>query len=262
MSGAVVVLSIDQITSVLTQYFWVFCRVGGFFLMVPIIGTRLVSARIRLSLALSISVLVAPVIDTVPLISPLSIPGFVVIVQQLLIGFILGFVFQILFQVCIVGGQLIAMQNGLGFATLVDPVNGINVAAVSQFYLMSSNLFFLAMNGHLAMIELLVSSFTQLPIGAQVPFPDLFFALAYRGSWLFESGVLVALPAITALLLVNLSFGIMTKVAPQMNVISVGFPFIMVFGLVIMWISMNGFLPQFQRFSQESLEFMRVLIEA
>ena len=229
--------------------------------MVPIVGTRLVPARIRLALAVTMTVLVAPLVPRVPMISPLSIPGILILVQQLFIGFMLGFVVQILFQVCVVGGQLVAMQNGLGFATLVDPVNGINVASISQFYLMSSNLLFLVMNGHLAMIELLIDSFTQLPIGSGRTFSDLYFGIVQRGSWLFKSGVLVALPAITAMLLVNLAFGIMSKVAPQMNIISIGFPFNMVLGLIIIWVSMAGFIPQFERFMAETFLFMREMTE-
>jgi flagellar biosynthetic protein FliR len=72
---------------------------------------------------------------------------------------------------------------------------------------------------------------------------------------MFAGGVLVALPAVMALLVVNLTFGVMSRSAPQLNVFSLGFPFTMMFGLVIIWLSLNGWLPQFDSLSREFFEF-------
>ncbi len=261
MPHALMTLTSDQIIGWIAHYFWPFCRIGGFFLIVPILGTRLVPSRVRLLLALTLTLLVAPSIDVMPLVSPLSVEGITIIAQQILIGLVMGFMVQILFQICVIGGQMIAMQNGLGFSTLLDPVNGINVASIAQLYLMSSNLMFLAFNGHLWLIKTLCESFYSLPIGTLGVAPDDLFALVEMGSWLFASGLLVALPAVTALLLVNIAFGVMSKVAPQMNIFSIGFPFTMVFGLVIIWISMTSYLPQFEQFTDETFGHIEALIK-
>ena len=259
--GAIISLTDAQVIRWIGDYFWPFCRVGAFFLMVPIIGTRLVSVRIRLVLALGITWVIAPTIHDIPDISPLSAHGIVLIAQQLIIGFIMGFMVQVLFQICVVGGQMIAMQTGLGFATLVDPVNGINVASISQLYLMSSNLIFLAFNGHIWLIKTLHSSFSTLPVALNVIDVHSFYSLMSLGSWLFSSGLMVALPAVTAILLVNLSFGIMTKVAPQMNIIAIGFPLVMVLGLVITWVSMVAYLPQFQWFTEQTFTMIEKFLK-
>ena len=83
-----------------------------------------------------------------------------------------------------------------------------------------------------------------------------------RINWLFASAMLLALPAITSVLIVNLAFGIMTRAAPQMNVFSLGFPISMIFGLFILWVSTPELLPKFQRMSEETYLFLRAMEES
>ena len=144
------------------------------------------------------------------------------------------------------------MQMGLGFASMVDPSNGIFVAIISQFYLTLTTLVFLSMNGHLVAIEILVESFYVMPVSTQWQLGG-FFDVATAGSWMFASALFVALPAVAAILVVNFAFGVMTRAAPQMNIISIGFPFTMMIGLFVMWVSLSGFLPQYERLVSESL---------
>ena len=248
-------VSESEIITAMVQYFYPFCRIGTFFLIVPIIGTRLVSIRIRLVLAMTVTLLVVPSIEVYPDVDPLSADSFRIVFDQMSIGLFIGFMIQLLFQICVLGGQIIAIQNGLGFSTLIDPVNGINVASISQLYLMASNLIFLAMNGHLWLIQALALSFNSMPIGEAILI-DNYLAIANMGSWIFNAALMVSLPAVAAILLVNLAFGIMSKVAPQLNIFSIGFPMVMIFGLVIIWVTMESYLPQFERFSLEAFEMI------
>ena len=84
-----------------------------------------------------------------------------------------------------------------------------------------------------------------------------FFDVATAGSWMFASALFVALPAVAAILVVNFAFGVMTRAAPQMNIISIGFPFTMMIGLFVMWVSLSGFLPQYERLVSESLMLIK-----
>lgn len=253
--------AVEYIYSLLGQYIWTFSRVGAFFMVMPIISTPLVSTRLRLSVALAVTLLVANgLTDPVPAVEPFSLTSMFIIGQQILIGAVMAFTLQILFQVFVVGGQLVAMQSGLGFGTLMDPVNGINVTSISQLYLMSVNLLFFTMNGHLTVISMLSDSFTLLPIGGSLPEESL-LALAKMGSWLFASGLLVAWPAVISLLVVNLTFGVISRVAPQMNIIAIGFPFTMVTGLVIIWLTLPNVLPQFDNLSAHAFLSMKGLVQ-
>jgi len=123
------------------------------------------------------------------------------------------------------------------------------------------------MNGHLVMFEVLVESFKAWPISTNIIGEggfgiDLLWEMLMRMTWLFVSALLVALPLVTAVLIVNLSFGIMTRAAPQMNVFSLGFPIGILFGLLIIWVSTSGLVPQFEKISEQTFLFLRQIQEA
>jgi len=239
------------------RFIWPLFRVAALLAAMPVIGTQLVPMRIRLGMAVVITLALMPVLPAMPIINGLSIGSYLLVIQQLLIGFGMAFLLQMFIQIFVVAGQMMAMQMGLGFASLVDPVNGVSVAVLSQFYLMLVMLLFLAMNGHLVVFEVLAESFITIPVAAVAFDVQLFSLLASWISWMFASAVIIALPAVTATLIVNFAFGIMNRAAPQLNVFSLGFPFTMIFGLVIVFISLSGFLPQFQNLSGEALQMLR-----
>jgi len=245
-----------QLLAYVSSFLWPLFRIGAFLMVMPIIGTRLVSMRIRVGLATLLAVLVSQNLTDVPVVDLLSLQAWIITAEQILIGVSMAFLIQILFQIFILAGQMIAMQMGLGFASMVDPGNGVSVAIVSQFYLMLTTLMFMAMNGHLIAFEVLVESFYVLPISTEWRFQGM-IEVAQVGTWLFASAVFVALPAVTAILIINFAFGVMTRAAPQLNVFSLGFPFTMLMGLIIMWIGLTGFLPQYQSLVSEGLFMLR-----
>lgn len=251
-----------EISSWVGRHLWPLFRIASFMMVVPIIGTQLVPVRVRLGIALLLTLVVVPNLGPMPQVDALSLASLEVIFYQVLIGTGMGFMVLVLFQLFVVAGQAISMQMGLGFASMMDPANGVSVAVLSQFYLMLVTLLFLAMNGHLVMIEVLVESFRSIPIGLQGYSMEGLSQLFSLLSWMFVGALLIALPAVTALLVVNLSFGVMTRAAPQMNIFSLGFPFSVVFGLVVVWISMSGVLPQFQNLTEEMFAMLRDLIGA
>lgn len=255
-----------EIGTWVSTWLWPLFRIASFFMVIPVIGTQLVPMRVRVGLAFLVTLLVVPLIPPVPVVEPLSFNAVFITLQQVFIGSLTGFMFVMLMQLFVVAGMMIAMQMGLGFASMVDPANGVNVPVLSQIFLVCVTLIFLAMNGHLVMIEIIVETFRSWPISEQIigvnsiTREDMWMFIS-RISWLFASALVMALPAITAVLIINLSFGIMTRAAPQMNVFSLGFPIGMMFGLFIVWVSSNGLLPQFDTFSTETFLFLRDIQE-
>lgn len=246
-----------QIGQWLGMYLFPLFRLSAFFLVAPLFGTPLISQRIRIGLAFAITLLIAPLLPPVPPVDPLSLPGLYIVVQQVLIGIALGFVMQVFFQVFVFGMQMVAMQMALGMASMVDPANGINVTVVAQYFLLLLSLVFLASNGHLVMLEILVDSFRYLPVGVAEFDAARSLSIAQTGSWMLLSGLLLALPAVTALLIVNMAFGVMTRAAPQLNIFSLGFPVSMVLGLLFIWLGMQGFLPRYDALAREAFALMR-----
>jgi len=235
----------EQLLRLVTGYVWPFVRVSAFFIALPIISSGIVPTYIKAGLAILVSFLVAPVIPVQPVIDPFSLLGLIVTVQQVIIGLALGFMIKLVFSALETGGYLIGQSMGLGFAQMNDPANGITVPVVSQFYTVLATLTFLIMNGHLIMLEVLVNSFTVMPINITGLGADGIWQLIKWSSWIFTGAVIIALPAVGALLLVNIAFGVMMRAAPQLNIFTIGFPISLMLGLAFIMLTLPVFSNQF-----------------
>ncbi len=224
---------------------WPFMRISAMLMAIPVIGTRMVSVRIRIVLAFLISFLVYPLIPEVPAVDPLSIAGLTVSIHQVLIGLAMGFVLQMVMAALTIAGEVISMSMGLGFASMVDPANGVNVPVLSQFFLIMGTLMFLALGGHLMIIQLLVNSFQTLPITGEGIERDSFWVIISFASQMFIGAAWIALPALVSILMITLAMGVMTRAAPQLNIFSVGFPVTMLVGFIILMLVMPTILPRF-----------------
>lgn len=239
------IVTSEAILQWLAGLLWPLARVSSLVMVMAVFGSKLVPARVRMGFALSAVLLIMPLLPSMPAIHLFSGEALLVLVQQILIGIALGLITQLLLETFVMAGQVIAMQTSLGFATLVDPMNGQSAPVVGQFYLMLATLIFLALDGHLQLIEIVMHSFVSLPISTQglslTAIHDLvgFLANVYQGA------LLMSLSAIIALLIINLGFGIMTRAAPQLNIFSIGFAVSMMAGLLILWLTIGGFLTHF-----------------
>jgi len=253
------ILNIDgaEVSSWVSRFMWPFFRVAGFFMVLPLFGTRLVTARVRLLLAFFTAIVVTPILPPMPVIDALSVQTMLVIAQQILIGVAFAFVLEVLMQVFILSGQVVAMQTGLGMAQMVDPSNGVNVAVVAQWFLIFVNLMFISLNGHLVAIEIIADSFFMIPVGHGFIQTDILWHIANLFHWMISAAVVLALPAVTAMLVVNIAFGVMARLAPQLNIFAVGFPVTMMLGLIVLWITFSGYGNHFQRLLYELFQFMR-----
>ncbi len=248
--------NLSELETLVASYLLPLFRITAFLSVVPIIGTRMVPGRIRLILSLMITAILAP------LLPPLDFqPGFtgvtiIAVLQEVLIGVLMGFMLQVFFHLFVIAGQIIAMQMGLGFASMIDPSNGVSVAVVSQLFVILTTLLFLSMNGHLVMIETMLDSFRRIPAGGEFLMASTGLQIVEQGTWMFAHALLISLPVVSALLIVNLAFGVMTKAAPQLNVFSLGFPTAIVLGSVFLWFGLSGFAQLFQQLLDITLHDM------
>lgn len=235
-----------EIAGWIGSYLWPLFRIGAMIVAMPIFGSILIPVRVRLMLALAITSIVAPVLPASPTVDPLSLQAVMIALQQILIGMAMGFSLQLVFNAVTTGGQIIAMQMGLGFASMVDPQNGTQVPVLSQLYLLLVTLLFLGFNGHLVMIELVAESFTALPVAADGLTRNGLWTLANWGSQMFAGALWLALPAVAALLVVNIAFGVMARAAPQLNIFAIGFPVTLIMGFVVILFTLPAVVPQFE----------------
>lgn len=228
----------------LRSVLWPLFRISAMIMVMVTIGGSSVPARVRLLLSVMITAAVAPILPPPPQVDLLSAQGFLISAQQVVIGIAIGFVSVLVLNTFVLAGQIIGMQTSLGFASMVDPSNGQQVPLVGQFYLLLSTLLFFGVDGHLLMIRMLVASFETLPIGEGLS-PESLDAIVKFGGLMFASALTLALSAATALLLINFSFGVMTRAAPQLNIFAIGFPITMLSGLLILWLTLGGVLTHF-----------------
>jgi flagellar biosynthetic protein FliR len=226
-------------------YIWPFARLTSMLMTMLVIGSQSVPIMVRMFYTIMLTAVIAPVLPKMPSIELLSITGFMITAQQVLIGVAMGFVSQMLIQAFIMAGQIISMQTSLGFASMVDPLNGESTPVIGQFYLMLGTLLFFALDGHLTMIQMISQSFITLPVGTEGLAIGSMRSIVDFVSVLFQTAVSFSLSATIALLLINFSFGVMTRAAPQLNIFSMGFAVTMICGLFIMWASLSGFMDHF-----------------
>jgi flagellar biosynthesis protein FliR len=254
-----ITLTQAQLESWISQLFWPFIRIGACFMVAPAFGALFIPARLRLVLAGAVAFLVAPLIPQPTGIVPFSVAGIVVTIQQVIIGVALGFAMQVLFDAVAMGGQLLANSMGLSFAFNVDPMRGTGTPALGQLYAILVMLTFLALDGHLAMLEVLVEGFRTLPIGETSFSNEGLWTLVAWGTQIFAGALAVALPGITALLIVNIAFGVMSRAAPSLNLFAVGFPISLVFGLVIVLVGLPALQSAFVSLLGQAFMLLRTL---
>lgn len=254
-------LTPEQITGVIGGYYWPFMRIGAMLMVAPVFGAKnIVPLRVRIGLAIAMTWAIAPTLSAAPAIDPVSFGGMLITAQQILLGVVMGFVLQLVFSALIIAGQTIAMTMGLGFGSFIDPINGVTVPVMSSFYSILGTLLFLSINGHLVALQVLASSFQTMPVGPVGVSTQSLMALAVWGSQMFVGAMLIALPALITITLINISFGVMMRAAPQFNIFAVGFPTTMAAGFIVMLFTMPNLLPRFTALLMNGFAVMRQVV--
>lgn len=224
---------------IVSQLVWPMGRIGGLLLVAPLFSSKQIPKRVKVVFICAISFACSMFIPKELSLANFSGMYVVYMAEEVAFGFLMGFIMLLVFQVFVLSGQIVSMQSGLGFAVMMDPSSTASVPLIGQYYLMMASLIFLALNGHLVLLEALINSFKIMPIGALVADNFVAEVISFSG-WMFKEGVLVSIPAIISLLLVSLSFGIMTRVAPQLNIFSLGFPITLVMAIAVIQVCMTS----------------------
>ena len=254
------VISSSELSAFVGTLLWPLFRVAGLLMTAPVFSARTVPVKIRLGLSVAITFMILPIIPPVPQVEIFSPASFLLLGQQLIIGVLMGFTLQIVLAAVITGGHVVAMQMGLGFAAMVDPQNGQQAPVVSQFYVIMVVLIYLALNGHLVLLEVLFDSFHAMPISSTGLMPEDFKAVVHWAGILFSGAVGMAIPAIASLLIVNFTFGIMTRSAPQMNIFAIGFPITMILGFGVIFATLPGVVPQSTNMFNQAYRLLKTIL--
>ncbi|HUL93802.1 MAG TPA: flagellar biosynthetic protein FliR [Burkholderiales bacterium] len=245
-----------QLSAFLAGFIWPLARVAALVTTAPILGNIGVPTRVKVLLALGVSLAAAPLAGALPEVEPWSTEGMGILVQQIVIGAVMGLAMRMVFTMVDVAGELVGLQMGLGFATFFDPLHAAHTPVIAQFLGLLASLVFLSINGHLMMLSVLGESFRVVPIGAALPGGEAWMTMAQWGGKIFVSGLMLALPVVVALLITNVALGILTRAAPQLNLFAVGFPVTILVGWLVLGVSLPALGPVLVQAFDEGLRMM------
>ena len=218
----------------LAMFAYPLSRVLGFVATMPVFNNVAVPAQMRVLIGLAIGLGIAPALPAMPDVPVGSWLGLAIIAQQALIGLMMGFAMGIVFAAVDIAGDLIGLQMGLSFATFYDPNSTGQTPVLTEFLALFAALVFLALNGHLVAISALAESFRLLPVSTTLFASGGVLVLVRSAAMLFSIGLMLALPVVAALLITNIALGVLSRVAPTLNLFAVGFPVTMAAGFVVL----------------------------
>ena len=249
----------DDIIDWFYTFLWPFSRVSAVLLVAPIFSSTLVTVRTRISLALLLTFLIYPLYDW-PIIDVTSGLGFVLFLQQVLIGVAIGLIMHFAFAAITSAGAFIATSMGLSMAVVADPVNGHQSPVLAQFLLVLATLVFLSIGGHLIIIEMMLDSFRLIPINEFYVNREMLWAILQWSSLIFSGAIMIALPAMVTMLLTNSAMGVISRAAPALNVFAVGFPASLFFGLVMIYLLIPFFGSGMENVWFRCFEYVRIFL--
>jgi flagellar biosynthesis protein FliR len=244
----------------LGSFFWPFLRTLALLAAAPGFSSVAIPVRIKVALAFVIAWLLAATIQpSAPL--TLSWASGLLVIEQIGVGLAIGFAMQLALGAMAFAGDLIGVQMGFGFAGLIDIQNRFEVPVMSDFFGLVGLLLFLALNGHLILLGVLVKSFEVVPIapGSGIPAPG-WHSLAGAGAILFQMGVWLALPVVAILLAAQLAMALVSRVTPQINLMSVGFSVFMWVGIAATIALLPFFVPAVEHMIEAGLKVGRAVL--
>lgn len=238
-------------------------RISGVFFISPFFSSQNVPNIMKIGLSLMLTSILTFTID-VDLIA-LDTPLIALIVGELMVGIIIGFISYIFFSTFYVMGQIVDMNIGFGMVNVIDPQNRIQVPLMGNFYYILAFLTLLSINGHHMIIEALVNSYEYIPIGSFKFKLDYGFFILDLISKMFITGFKLCIPFVVIIFLLDILLGILVRTIPQMNVFVVGLPLKIIIGMIVIMLSISGFnsitINSFNDSIKEIYYFLRFAIE-
>ena len=221
-----------QLAAWLSPIVWPFLRVLAMFSVAPVFSLKSIPQRAKVALAFLVALAAQASLVGQPLISLNSSLALGAVIQQVGVGLAIGFAVRLVYASVELAGELVGLQMGLNFASFFDPASNAQVSAVSRFLGHMSVLLFVVMNGHLMVLMAVIKSFDSFPVDGNFLETLQHIKMYSLGAELFASALWMALPMVGMLLFVNLTMGVISRVAPQMNIYAIGFPVTLTMGLI------------------------------
>ena len=246
----------------ISALWWPFCRIMALLSTAPVIGDALVPVPVRALLSVVLAFLMLPLTKgAAGLPDPFSLAGVVVMVEQAVIGGVIGLALQLTMAVVNMLGFLVSSQVGFSMAQMNDPVNGQQSDVISGLLGLVAILVFFAVDGHLVLAGVLGQSFRAWPVGGGYG-ALLLETVALNVGWVFSAAILLALPIVFSTMVVQVGFGFLNRVAPSLNLFSLGFSLVTLFGLMML-VQVVRFIPEhYVQMTNQVLEMLQQQMRA
>lgn len=244
-----------QLITLISNFFWPMIRVLSFFSVAPIFKEKLINRKNKILLSGMISWLVWPFLPEVHTVL-FSYFGFLLILQQILIGIVLGFTAQLLFATINLSGEIIGLQMGLSFATFFNNNSQIGTSIISRFLNILALFVFITLNIHLYLISIVIDSFYSMPIDGYFLNVNIFFILLKFSSSIFLNGLLLVLPIMIILLSISFVMSLLNRLSPQISIFSIGFPLNLILGMLMLYFLIPVMLPFLKKILDDLIFFM------
>ena len=212
-----------QIAAWLSPLIWPFVRVLALFTTAPVFSQKAIPMRLKVGLAFLIALCAQPILGDQTVVSIASPQALGTLVQQVVVGLSVGFAVRLVMAAVEVAGEVIGLQMGLNFASFFDPTSNAQLSAVARFMVQIATLLFIVINGHLLVLMAVLKSFEAFPVDGNFMQAIAQMRIHEMGSAVFASAFWIALPMIAMLLFVNLVLGVISRVAQQLQIFSIGF---------------------------------------
>lgn len=213
----------------------IFVRITGIFIMAPIFGSKNVNKFIKVGLALIITYILFPLaFNSTTAIPEHLLPYLFIVLGELIVGLIIGFVSSMVFSAIQMSGQLLDTQIGFGVINIIDPQSGGQVPLIGNFKHILALLIFLSTNGHHVLLSALFSSFKLIPVTGVVVHTTLTEFIVNVVSGTFVIALKISMPILITIIITDIALGILARTMPQMNIFVVGVPMKILVGLFVL----------------------------
>lgn len=242
----------------------IFCRITAFFIVAPIFSTRGVPTVFKIGLGFFIALIV---FLSTAAEDAVALDGlyFLLIIREMLVGLLLGYVAYLFFTIVQTAGAFIDLQMGFGMANVIDPMTGVSTPMLGNFKFVLLVLIFLSMNGHHFLLDGIVNSYQWIPLSNELfqRFAEgsVTHFLVITFSHTFLLALQMSAPLVVALFLTDLGLGFLARTAPQFNVFVIGIPVKILVGFFMLLLLLTGLTSLFSELFQEMFRAMQNLLD-
>lgn len=231
------VMTVERFVDNVQLFFLIFMRMAAIFVETPLLGSRLIPWQIRGAIAFLITLIVFP---------PVAAAGYTyagaqdawmlgwAVINEIAIGLLIGFVANLYLLAFQLAGQFFSVQLGFGIVEVLDPMAEISVPIIGQLQSLFATLVFIAIGGHVYLLQAVLASYRMVPALAADSAGKLLVLMTGQVTALFEISFILAAPVLGTVFITEVALGIMTRTAPQMNIMMLGFPIKIVLGLLVL----------------------------